>query len=724
MNGLGANRLNPLRRTGLAAIMSFAGIWPVHAAPDKQITFYDIAADQSYGFGYRRTESPRDVIFDRLKAETPFPFTDSPLVPMKSRGLPGVAIFDYDGDGDEDLYVTNGPGTANSLYANQLMESGVMSFIDVSIQAGVDATDQDSAGVCYGDINNDGFEDIYVLGSGTPNRLFLNRGDGRFNDISESSGTAVTHFPSGCSMGDVNGDGLLDIAVANTWDNWDNRIPVSDPYLPLEHNQLFLNINGERFRDVSQQSGIQSLAGFPPQLDGAAGITWAISMVDYDQDGDVDIFMADDQGFTTPAVYGGVDRGLIHLMENDGTGHFTDVGVEKGIGRFGAWMGFAFGDVNGDKQLDVFVTNLGDYLFTLVPVGFTYELGSYATRTFLGQENGVFADPGVGDLGATFFGWGTAMLDYDNDGDTDIVYHGGQDVSVLIATNPGVVLNNNGSGEFEYDWHALSQSTDHSRRTVQGVASGDLNNDGFVDLVSVSNHDFPADAPLMGYQKRWGYDADTRAKIFPSFVPASNPGEFYWSMIEPLDGTLSVDINSADNQNNWVTIELTGTVGLTARGRTNRDGIGAVVTFTPQGGKPAMRPILGGASYTSQDSLKAYFGLGNARRGTVDILWPGGVRNRFYDLRASETVYLPEIPCSFDRDRGNARQYRRCVEQALEQMSAHEGLLKPGMKKRLMVSAMRAYREARHLRRFHRGERGAERPLEPGADQVPPSARS
>ena len=680
----------------LASAIAFALATTGAAAyAGSDITFRDIAKDPGSGLTYARGESPRDALFDALKAQPVLLFSEAPLVPMKTHGAPGAVIFDYDNDGDQDIYVTNGPGVANSLYSNQLAESGVLSFIDVAADAGVSAVDLDGTGACFGDIDNDGDEDLYVLGTSMPNRLFENRGEGEFVEITSSSATGGGDLnPSGCSMGDVNGDGLLDIAVANTWSSWNDRIEIFNAFGDIEHNQLFVNNGGNVFVDKSEESGIRNLSGFPDELQGSAGITWAIAMVDYDQDGDTDIIMVDDQGEVLDPAHGGFDRGMIHLMQNDGTGKFTDVNVQANLNRVGAWMSLSFGDLDSDGNMDIFVTNLGDYMFTLVPRPFPYELGSFASRWFLGQDDGSFIDPGVGALAATPFGWGGVMADYDNDGDTDIIYHGGLDVGPFVeASNPGVVLQNDGRAGFRYDLNALSGSTNHSRRNVQGVAGGDLNNDGYVDIVSVSSFDMPEPMPLIPYGVDYGSANDASAFFFPSFRPVSET-EFVWNGMEPVDGSLSVEISSAGNGNNWASVSLMGTVGMTTGGKANRDGIGAVVSFTPRGGDTVMRPVLGGASYASQDSLTVNLGLGKVRRGMVEVLWPGGVRNRFYGLHASEQVTLPEIPCSYDADWESRREYRHCVSGALKDLS-RAGKLQPKFRKRLMNSAMRAFRDVR-----------------------------
>src|SRR5262249_34054530 len=156
---------------------------------------------------------------------------------------------------------------------------------------------------------------------------------------------------------------------------------------------------------------------------------------------------------------------------------------------------------------------------------------------------------------------------------------------------------------------------------------GDLNNDGFPDIVTASAMNIPDTIPLTRFPATYGSPFDPTAYYVEQFRPVG-PGEFVWNGYEFPNGTLQVEMNSANNGNGWVKIQPMGSAGLVQGGRVNRDGIGAVVTFTPEHGKAAMQPIVAGSSFASQDSLVADFGLGGARQGTVDILWPGGVRNR------------------------------------------------------------------------------------------------
>ena len=156
-----------------------------------------------------------------------------------------------------------------------------------------------------------------------------------------------------------------------------------------------------------------------------------------------------------------------------------------------------------------------------------------------------------------------------------------------MAENPGVVLQNvDCTGIFAPDLEALANSTNHLRRNVEGMAMGDLNQDGFMDSVTVSSANYPEDVPLTRYKKSYGSLYDDYAFFINTF------GDGRWNGYVLTDGTLAVEINSADNGNGWVGVKAVGTVGITSDGTVNRDGIGAVVTFTPVGGKSVMRPVV------------------------------------------------------------------------------------------------------------------------------------
>ncbi len=658
-----------------------------------QVTFTDIAAGDGAGIAYRSQKSPSDLLFDAIKADDPYTFDDLLISPLKSRGAPGVAILDHDRDGDLDIFVTNGPGANNSLYVNQWVESGSLTFVDQGAAAGVGAFDMDANGTCFGDIDNDGDHDLLVLGNAEPNRLFENQGDGTFSDITGSSGTGGGNLSStSCAMGDVDGDGLLDIFVGNALDMVVQFGIFVEPFALNETNQLFLNQGGNVFTEGAAAAGLLDLdlpAVAPPQ---PGTITWAVAMVDIDRDGDVDILHGDDQAAFPASVNEGIDRGYIQIFENDGGGNFTNITYESDMGRAGPWMGLSFGDYDCSGTLDIFGSNFGNHSGTFF--GFDdFSVYSTDSRWFLRNADGTYEDASEPDRLHSPFGWGTSSFDFDNDGDTDIVFHGGLDVGPFVTTNPGVVYENDGSGDFQRNTSALAGSTDHLRRTVHGFAAGDLNQDGFVDMVSVSAQDYPEPFPLVPAPALGGeFDAD--AAIFPTFIPIDPVNFlFQWSGLVLPDGTLSVEISSADNGNNWIEVTAAGSIGLTEGAGVNRDGIGAMIEVTPNGGAPVLLPVLGGSSYSSQDSLAAHAGLGNTKKATVDILWPGGVRNRLDRVKKGSRVTFPEIPCSYDDPVLSYGQYKTCVRRALGDL-VDAGVISNSEKGPLQSSAFRAYRDA------------------------------
>src|SRR5262249_27874898 len=159
---------------------------------------------------------------------------------------------------------------------------------------------------------------------------------------------------------------------------------------------------------------------------------------------------------------------------------------------------------------------------------------------------------------------------------------------------------------FTLDPGARDPPPSHSRRITQGLAVGDLNNDGFVDIVSVSAADYPEPDPLVRFPVQFGSPFDATAFFIPQLMavspppPGLLPAEFTWNPLVARDGSLSVNLNSADNGNGWVEVTVTGDKGLTPTGRVNRDGIGAIVKFTPDGGKTVMKPIQAGTGFASQ----------------------------------------------------------------------------------------------------------------------------
>ncbi|MFO0611615.1 MAG: FG-GAP-like repeat-containing protein [Polyangiaceae bacterium] len=653
---------------------------------------------------YHRAPSPRNAIAEQKQQQsltTPMVFFDIFDTPLRPRGMPGIAVFDYDKDGDEDLFVSNGPGGGNALFTNQLSQTGQVRFVDRAAEAGVRALDTDNSGVCYGDIDNDGDDDMFVVADMGRSHFYLNNGNGTFADISATSGAVIDGIGgTSCAFGDINGDGLLDLAIARAWHQNDLHACFTDPFgAGIQPNELYVNQGGGHFADVSTTSGIRNLGGLPPWAAGAPTITWSISLVDYDADGDVDILTADDQCGLPNANLGGVSRGFLQIFNNDGTGNFTNKTVEAGTNHPSAWMGLSFGDFNSDGYLDFFSPSFGDWgkLFGGAPV----ILGDETSRWYLGGPGGTFTYPGVGDLQRMPFGWGTVARDFDNDGDTDLSFHGGMDLWFMIdRSNPGTMLLNDGDAHFGFDRSAFPSN--HSRRNDSGVAAADLNHDGFTDIITVSDIDLPNDNPLHSYgaddnevfffsifDQSAYYAPVFEAQRFPD--PANKLEQLWkWNPERVFpDGTVRVEMNTANNKNRWASVRLAGAAGVTTRGTVNRDAIGAMLTFTPEGGKSVMAPVLGGSSHLSQDSLTQGFGLGKKKRGRLEILWPGGNRTRLDDVRHGESLVVPELGCSYTTT--DARPvYKACVEGSLNEL-VQAGWISNSFSSRLRKSALDAY---------------------------------
>lgn len=683
---------------------------PAPKLANAGITFRNIAVPGTPLAEYRRcaTEPEHQHRLNNKKRLfiTIKDFTDEP---MHDRGIPGVVVFDYNNDGFEDMFVSNGPCRPSSLYENQMKRTGKLEFRDVAQQVGLALPGVNANGACAGDINNSGHQSLYVLGRNGSNHLMLNEGNGRFKDITQASGTAAgAHSHVSCTMGDFSGNGRLGIAIANSSDLTNAKAIMDDTPKYNQPNQLLENLGGDvpRFKDVSVSSGFATAI---PLI----GQTWAVAAADLFQRGCTDLVVGSDQGAVPLAKFGGgLDRGFIRVYKNDCHGRFTDVTERLGLMKSpGAWMGFAFGNFNFNGKMSMFVTNFGDFMLPMY--GLPQNLGDFSSRWMLQRPDGTFADPRspsnlhpsktgadptLGGLHATPFGWGVSALDYDNDGYTDVAYYGSMEAIVgANADNPGTLLRNNGPKglidgfypSFSYDPALTRSGADNRTRITLGVASGDLDNDGRVDLVSAAqglmvgkltedHQDFgsPFDSS--------SYLAEYRSVGVLSYKPAAGT---------TAEGTLAVEMNEGGNGNGAAGVRTLGSIGLVPGAKGNRDGIGAVVTFTPAGLPAAISPVVAGSSFASQNSLVQSFGMGKAKTGTMEVLWPGGVRNKLYDVRAGERVMFPEIPCSYADKSMSAQAYKSCVEKSLRVL-VQKRKVTSSMATRFTASALRAFDEA------------------------------
>ncbi|MEM9917251.1 MAG: FG-GAP-like repeat-containing protein [Bacteroidota bacterium] len=354
-------------------------------------------------------------------------YTQSAFMEVSTSGLEvfsgneGIAVGDFDQDGLEDLYVSV-PQGPNRLCRNK----GDGTFEEIGIAAAVAVEGQSVASV-FGDINNDGRLDLYVTVVNGNDHLFLNKGDGTFEDISLSAGIQNLGIPKSVNMADVNQDGWLDIYVTNF----------------EAENKLYLNQQNLTFSDGTDAAGA---------LDTLASM--GTIFFDYDKDGDPDLYLVHDR---LQANY---------LYQNDGTGRFTEVGQAAGVNTIGYGMGVDVGDIDNDGWPDIYVTNL------------------FQNVLFHNQGDGTFVNiaetAGVNDNG---MGWGTSFIDFDKDGLLDIYVANESDF--FNPPDPNVLYRN--MGDFTFEKVATDDPISNIDNSF-GVACLDYNQDGSMDLL-VANKD-------------------------------------------------------------------------------------------------------------------------------------------------------------------------------------------------------------------------------------------
>ncbi|MCH8295099.1 CRTAC1 family protein [Candidatus Poribacteria bacterium] len=391
----------------------------------------------------------------------------------------GVALFDYDNDGDVDIYFVNGcnlPGaTASEPPTNALYRNDGEQFTDVTDRAGVGDLGY-GLGCCVGDYDNDGFDDLYVTNFGA-NTLYRNNGDGTFTNTTKQAGVGGEELSSGCAFADYDNDGFLDFYVVNYVQfNLDENPKCTHKGVPTyctpetlqgAPNRLYHNNGDGTFIDVTQIA-VRNDALHPAGK--GLGVVWG----DYDNDGDLDILVAND---TTPNF----------LYRNNGDGTFDDIGLFAGIalsieGRAYSGMGTNFGDFDNDGYLDIVVTNFQDQTNSL----------------YYNEQNGFFREvsfeKGVGEKSLPYLAWGVDFADFNNDGWLDLFVANGHLDDNIAETHPvgtyaqrnQIFLNNRGMSFSELLDKELS-----TPKVSRGAAFGDIDNDGDVDIVISNLNDRP-----------------------------------------------------------------------------------------------------------------------------------------------------------------------------------------------------------------------------------------
>ncbi|HEV2491935.1 MAG TPA: CRTAC1 family protein [Terriglobia bacterium] len=499
----------------------------------------------------------------------------------------GIAFFDYDQDGWPDIFQVSattlegfphGKSPRCHLYHNN--RDGT--FTDVTAKAGLTRTGW-GQGVCIGDYDNDGWDDLFVTYWGQ-NALYHNNGDGTFTDVTEKA-CLTQHGPrprwnNGCCFVDYDKDGHLDLFVANYVDLdlahtptagsgkycfWKGVPVMCGPRgLPASSNLLYHNNGDGTFTDVAEKSGIRKTPGY---------YAFTALSGDFDNDGWPDIYVACD---STPSI----------LYHNNHDGTFTDIAIPAGCafnadGREQAGMGAAAGDYNCDGWLDIYKTNFSDDTCSL----------------YRNNGDGTFTDAtfaaGLG-FNTRYLGWGCGFADLDNDGWLDVfaahghVYPEVERAGVNVPyREPKVVYRNLRDGRFE-DVSDRAGSGVAVLRSSRGVAFGDFDNDGDVDIVINNVNDSP-----------------------------------------------TLLRNNVDGKNRWLKVKTVGT-------RSNRTGLGARVKVVT-GEHVQIDEVRSGGSYISQNDLRLHFGMGSAAKADrVEIHWPSGLVDRLKDVETNQVVWVKE----------------------------------------------------------------------------------
>ena len=474
----------------------------------------------------------------------------------------GVAFFDYDMDGFQDLYITGGT-SSDKLYRN----NGNGTFTDVTTIAGILGTDSIlTIGVATGDIDNDGYREIFVTTwQGYTNVLFKNNGDGTFTDISASANVADSSNSISVTFGDVNKDGLLDIYVANYMDLV-NSVPQNGFDYTCFANFLYINNGNQTFIESGLAYGVAD-----------TGCALATAFTNFDNESDMDIYIAND--------FGAWVRPNTILENNFPSSNFTDIAFSASVNDSMYGMGIAIGDYDEDGDLDYYITNLGKNVMR----------NNQGNSTFLDKTDTSETANTYTDSTSLAVGWGTAFFDYDNDTYLDLIVANGyitaDSFTYNTPFNPNVLFKNDGDATFTdvSDLEGFNDTT-----YARGLALGDINMDGRLDVaVSVVTADTSSSSHFLLYK------------------------------------------NANADSNNWLSVSLQGVVN-------NRDGFGSRIRLFA-GGRSWIREVDGGSSHASHSMSNAYFGLGSLTIvDSVIVTWLNGNQETFANIYPNQHLQIIE----------------------------------------------------------------------------------
>jgi len=496
----------------------------------------------------------------------------------------GVAVFDYDNDGLLDIFLVNGAPLSDPTAKGTIPEKKSEkdwnrlyhqkkdgTFEDVTERAGLQGVGY-GMGVAVGDYDNDGYEDLYVTAYGG-NRLYHNNGNGTFTDVTEKSGTGGSGWSTSAAWVDLDNDGLLDLVVLRymKWDFDDvfcgehregYRAYCHPDIFPPISALVYHNDGKGHFTEVAQKIGM-----------GVPGKGLGLAVADFNRDGKIDVAVANDSM-------------VEFLYQNKGDGRFEETGLLSemavdGDGRVYAGMGIDFQDYNNDGLPDLVITNLANQKYALYrnngDSSFTYD--SYIS--------------GIANITLLHSGWGIRFLDYDNDGWKDLLIAQGHDLDTVELNYPQLhykepMLLVRNTGRRFVDVSSRSGSVFQQPWVSRGMAVGDLDNDGRLDAVVATN-----------------------------------------------GGPTHILHNETATANHWLTINLVGH-------RSNRDGIGAEIKVTTSKGSQ-YETVSTAGSYLSSNDKRAHFGLGTdtvARE--IEVHWPSGLVQKLEDVRGDQIVKIDE----------------------------------------------------------------------------------